>query len=125
MPLTEQNASRLRKLLKARTKVSPSGCWLWTGVTILSAYKNKYGVLWVALVPGGTKKQRGARRLAYLAYRVQPSIGDRAIDVTCGNSLCINPEHLVPSCRRKSHGPSDTVNANRKAANAHLFDTSN
>jgi hypothetical protein len=42
-------------------------------------------------------KKISVRRAAYLAYKLRPPLGDRAVMATCRNPLCVNPGHMERS----------------------------
>lgn len=70
------------------SKVDRSGdCWIWTGAV------NSRGVLlfWDSV----TGKTRHANRIAYELTRGRPLPEGRRARRSCGESLCLRPEHLV------------------------------
>lgn len=73
------------------------GCWTWTGGLAYapSQRDRPYGVLCV----GG--RRWAVRRLVYLLWGLKPALGRRTVGTTCGNSLCVNPAHLVRLDKRK------------------------
>jgi len=66
-----------------------NGCWLWTGA-IRGNGRNEYGAFWVN---GRTQTQR-AHIVSYVWTYGEP---DCDLHHTCENSMCVNPEHLVPA----------------------------
>lgn len=71
--------------IKARIKVSESGCWLWEGAT----EKGGYG-----LMKRGAGLNHGmVHRLAYEAWR-GPIPEGLQIDHLCRVRNCVNPDHL-------------------------------
>jgi hypothetical protein len=64
-----------------------NGCWLWIGA-IRGNGRNEYGAFWAA---GGTRR---AHIVAYVWAYGEPNAD---LHHTCENSLCVNPEHLVPA----------------------------
>jgi HNH endonuclease len=79
-----------------KVEMSDDGCWLW-----LAGTKNgRYGVFtvnestyWRARGTGSAHREMMAHRYAYEAL-VGPIPEDHDIDHLCGNSLCVNPDHL-------------------------------
>ncbi len=87
-----------RKFLSHVEKRAGRGsCWIWTGATSWgpSLPRRPYGIFWI----GG--RLVVARRLAYSLFGKGPPLGDRQVDCTCRESLCVNPAHLIRSLRRK------------------------
>lgn len=67
-----------------------TGCWIWTGTTVLSRSGKRYGrVRSKAARLGG--KMVLAHRASYESF-VGPITGE--IDHLCRETLCINPSHL-------------------------------
>ena len=73
------------------TRVSPGGCWEWTGCLFTAGYG--------AILVGG--KKRSAHRISY-ELRVGPIPEDKELDHLCRNRACINPAHLEPVTRREN-----------------------
>ncbi len=74
----------LKQRLLAKVVLTPEGCWEWTGA------KNSRGYPYISV--GG--KMRPVANVAYqLRYRKRP----RRVWHTCGNPLCVCPEHLCMS----------------------------
>lgn len=63
-----------------------ANCWIWRGSSTLDGRGNSYG--FVSL--GGYRYL--ARRISYLLAKGEP---EGQVKALCGNSLCVNPEHLV------------------------------
>lgn len=78
-PTKEQNQRRFMKYVKK----DESGCWMWSG----SVCKTKGPMFFL------DGKMRPANRCSYTLF-----IGDatpcKAVRRTCGNSSCVNPDHL-------------------------------
>lgn len=69
----------------------PDGCWLWVGGTDKT---NTYGVFW-----DGTKMVP-AHHFGYLSVGGATMTPMKpTLDHTCRNTLCVNPNHLVPVSR--------------------------
>lgn len=74
-----------------RVRVSENGCWNWTGW--ISGFRGEtgprapYGVLQI------NKKRLRAHRHFYELATGEP-IGNRHVHHQCGNTLCVNPDHL-------------------------------
>lgn len=101
MPDPVYLTDEMRKILNeklSRHVVVDGNCHVWIGPTVLSAGKNPYGVMMV------NHRKVYVRRLVYLANNLRPSLLNYAIDCTCSNPLCVNPDHLVRSNRVKSNG---------------------
>jgi hypothetical protein len=85
------------------TKVGKTlaGCWVWLGPRAYGPRQKRspYGYLQV----GARRIQ--VRRLTYVLWGRRPPLRDYVLDSTCGNSLCVNPAHLVRSRRRKGGRP--------------------
>lgn len=76
----------LRKVQKTAT------CWLWTGA------KNEQGY---GVVSRSTYGEWLAHRASHLLF-VGPIPEGGWLRQACGNRLCVNPEHLQATGRRKS-----------------------
>ena len=63
-----------------------NGCWLWTGA-IRGNGRNEYGAFWA----------QGTQRAHIVAYVWSYGEPNADLHHTCENSLCVNPEHLVPA----------------------------
>ena len=96
---THDTAGLRRRILKHIRKVR-SGCWLWTGACSYGRYPHDtpYGYLRV------DRKHIQVRRLVYVLFGNQPPLRQYRVESTCGNSLCVNPDHLVRSATGKSRG---------------------
>jgi hypothetical protein len=64
----------------------PNGCWLWIGA-IRGNGRNEYGAFWA----------NGTQRTHIVAYVWTYGEPNADLHHTCGNSLCVNPEHLTPA----------------------------
>lgn len=62
------------------------GCWWWIGARRGNG-RNEYGAFWA----NGTQR---AHIVAYVWTHGEPNAD---LHHTCGNALCVNPEHLVPA----------------------------
>lgn len=100
MTKSEREAIQQRILaLCEKPKRGKKGCWVWTGAKAWSqGSKTPYGYMWVS------GKKAMARRLAYEAWGKKPALGTRVVKSTCGNSLCVNPDHLERGLMSASRG---------------------
>ena len=109
MKLSTNDVAKLKRRILSKIKVMlPDAircpnCWLWQGATAWTRSQpdKPYGVIvWEGQVCN-------VRRLAYQYLGVGlPKAGARTVDCLCGNSLCINPDHLIRGKQRKSPGPA-------------------
>lgn len=76
----------LRQALRARTRNSPDGCWVWTGRIDSSGY---------GVVPLGSRRKALAHRLMAMAKHGKP-LGSQPVHHKCANRDCVNPDHLEP-----------------------------
>jgi HNH endonuclease len=79
--------TRVRRAVKAlveRTEVNEDGCWVWTGA--------KYTTTGYGQIRWGGKRLT-THRWVY-ALLVEPVPTGMVVHHTCGNRLCVNPEHL-------------------------------
>jgi len=77
-----------QRLLMSISKNTGSGCWEWTGQISNSGYgrlkiKDEHGDLCM----------QSAQHISYEAF-IGPVEKGMLVMQTCGNRLCINPEHL-------------------------------
>jgi hypothetical protein len=100
-----ENAAYLQVQLMQYTKKQPGGqgCWLWTGPKL--AYQNHGRWQWrarmfVVLTKGYT--QISPARAAYL-FDAGELPDRRRIRHTCGESLCVRPDHIVLSEPSKTY----------------------
>lgn len=84
--LDSEDWAGLRQALRARTRKSPDGCWVWTGRINPSGY---------GVVPLGSQRQASAHRLMATAKYGKP-LGSQPIHHKCANRDCVNPDHLEP-----------------------------
>jgi hypothetical protein len=83
---TRQELNRQRLLGSAA--IDPdSDCWLWRGQISNSGYGK------IMLSTANGRAMESAHRASYLAF-VGPIPDGTFIRQSCGNRLCINPEHL-------------------------------
>ncbi len=105
----------LRALVAARVKVE-GGCWLWQGSAAQVRRKGydrrrvvrgvklrRAAPAYPLLKTGG--KAYNVRRLVYRLWGCKPPLRRATVRATCGNSLCVNPAHLVRGERQASPGP--------------------
>lgn len=87
------NWENVRKRLMENSKPSEKECRLW----IASKVNGKYG----QIVVNG--KTMGAHRASWMAHNEGKQIPENmVIRHLCGNSLCINPDHLKPGTHREN-----------------------
>ena len=79
-------ARNQRKLLMQTRRQADSGCLVWTGQVSNAGYGR------IMLKGDEGNRMHTASRAAYELF-VGPA-GDRIVTQTCGNRLCVNPEHL-------------------------------
>jgi len=98
------------RLLAAIARDASSGCWLWGGTISNSGY----GRMMVRQASGN--KMESAHRASYAAFVARIPDG-ASIRQSCGNRLCVNPEHLEiidQECERKHQrdfGRSESVSS--------------
>jgi hypothetical protein len=81
--------ARLQRQLLGRVRKDPEGsCWNWTGQVSNSGY----GRTMIPDGDGGTRMV-SAQTASYLAFIGEVPDG-KLVGQTCGNRLCVNPEHL-------------------------------
>jgi hypothetical protein len=91
METVEQRLVRLRR-------VTPSGCWEWTGPVL----RNGYGKTLLGSRAGGAKRKNVyTHRLAYELWK-GPIPAELEIDHLCRNRKCFNPDHLETVTRREN-----------------------
>ena len=76
--------------IAAKVVVDEGGCHIWQGATSMKGYPQ----IQTGSMADGTRRPRRAHRVLYQALHGPLSQG---VDVhhTCGNKLCLNPEHLT------------------------------
>lgn len=103
----------------AKIAYAENGCWIWTG----AATTNRQGVRYPAVRING--KTQSVRRVLY-EERYGAGTMTKRTTMSCGNMLCVNPEHViltppaVPHCA-KARGqwrtrPLTGINGVRKLA---------
>jgi hypothetical protein len=87
--MTDTNHQTLnqQRLLASVYREPASGCWLWRG----QISNTGYGRMMVTAPDG--RSLESAHRASYAAF-VGPIPERGVVRQTCGNRLCINPEHL-------------------------------
>ena len=84
---TEQSRNR-QKLLTSAAKNPKTGCWHWRGQISNSGYGR------ILLKTEGGNHMESAHRASYIAF-IGPIPEGMYVRQTCGNRLCINPDHLA------------------------------
>lgn len=88
--------SRLLRLVEKR--LDGKGCWVWTGAKVWKNPQLPYGYMTVE------GHRVNVRRVSYEVHGLSPGLTDHTVVSTCGNSLCVRPDHLRRGSRRKSNG---------------------
>lgn len=91
-PAWESAYLRLTGLCKAK----PDGCWIWTGAqqkTLDGRSRSASARMFDPVLEKG--RDMPAQRAMWLAVSGEPLPLDARIRTTCGNSMCVRPEHLV------------------------------
>lgn len=104
----------IRPRIEANTKIdAETGCWNWTGATNNGERPGRYGVM------NFNGKSSTAHRASYTEWKGDIPKGWE-VDHLCGNTLCVNPEHLE-AVDRKTHllHRTPTSLASRNAAKTH------
>lgn len=84
------NQARLQRQLLGRIREdAESGCWHWTGQVSNSGY----GRTMIKDDEGGTRTL-SAQTASYLAF-LGPLPDGKLVKQSCGDRLCVNPDHLV------------------------------
>jgi hypothetical protein len=73
--------------LLTKYRITPSGCWEWTGGT------NQYGYGLIALTVSGRRTSRATHRHQWICAHGPIPPGQHVMH-TCDNRLCINLDHL-------------------------------
>lgn len=73
--------------LRARTAITPSGCWLWLGTHTAAGYGT------VSYRRAGQRFGTTAHRLSLTLFR-GPIADALDVDHLCLNRGCVNPDHL-------------------------------
>lgn len=99
--LTREQFNRAVQMLKDRTRIDSTGCWIYTG-----RLRNGYGVIDV-------KSQLvAAHRLAYRLHH--GLIGDEMfVCHTCDTPPCVNPDHLWQGTVTENNRDRDTKGRGR------------
>lgn len=87
-----------RELLSNVDNIGPHGCQLWTGATSTNGKYGRKVVLW----PDGPRKTEYIHRLMYMIKNniIEIPAHDKSnnkleVSHLCGQSLCINKDHLT------------------------------
>lgn len=87
MMLKNRQALNRQRLLDSVVSDPDSGCWLWRGQISNSGYGR------IMLSGADGRAMESAHRASYLTF-VGPIPDGTFVRQSCGNRLCINPEHL-------------------------------
>lgn len=96
----------------SRIAVSDADCWDFVGATARG-----YGRVTVGSVADGTRRQRYAHAVVYEAL-VGPIPAGHEPDHLCGNTRCVNPEHIEYVTHRENVRRGDSP-AGRAARTTH------
>lgn len=77
-----------------------NGCWIWTGP---KSWNPKYPSRTYGYITLERSKV-SARRASYLAFGIEPPMGNHVVGCTCGERLCVNPKHLFLKDKLKTTG---------------------
>lgn len=88
MAFADNYAERVKARLVARTVVTPGGCWEWTG------RRDRDGYGRMKVIDAGVKRETGAHRAAWIAYRGAISDAELQTDHLCRVRHCVNPDHM-------------------------------
>ena len=77
-----------RKIRESSLRNVQGSCWIWNRQISNSGYGR------MAVPTQGGTLTESAHRISYLAF-VGPLKRDDVVLQTCGNRLCVNPDHLV------------------------------
>jgi hypothetical protein len=90
------NDDNLKKTLMGSVYRDPStGCWVWSRQIANSGYGR------LMLRVDGETRYVSAHRASYSAF-VGPLADHQLVRHSCGNRLCVNPEHLLLSSSESS-----------------------
>jgi hypothetical protein len=83
----------MRTRLLSKIKIGPGDCWTWTGYRHKKKYGGDYGIIGI-----GPRHNHCLRRAHVVSYEVFVGQVPSGLELhhVCQNTLCINPEHLVP-----------------------------
>ena len=95
MPNNRQLLNK-KRLLDSVVSDPDSGCWLWRGQISNSGYGR------IMLSGADGRAMESAHRASYLTF-VGPIPEGTIIRQSCGNRLCVNPEHLEVLQERSVH----------------------
>jgi hypothetical protein len=76
------------KLLSHVTRLNDSSCWFWRGQVSNSGYGRV-----MLLNEGGEVEMMSAHYASYKLFK-GPLQNNKKVIQSCGNRLCVNPEHL-------------------------------
>jgi hypothetical protein len=94
--IKNRQALNRQRLLACVVSDPDSGCWLWQGQISNSGY----GRMMLSSEDG--RAMESAHRASYLIF-VGPIPVGTIIRQSCGNRLCVNPEHLEVLQERSVH----------------------
>jgi len=87
---TPENIDDVRRKLEAGSKYDPeTGCTVWQGAPKGSGY----GTVYIGRDGEGILRSLAVHRAAYIIHKGEIPRGRQVLQ-TCGNKLCINPDHL-------------------------------
>lgn len=101
---TPRERERLETLVRESVDISADGCWIWRRG--IKSRDEGCGVVWFR------GKSWRAHRLAFMVFRGQ--LPDQLLRHTCGNSQCVNPDHLQPGTHSQNLADAYQHGARRK-----------
>ena len=86
--MTKEMTAKQKRLFESAQLLDDSGCWIWQGQISNSGYGRTN-----VRLENGSVKMLSAQAASYTAFFSDIPTGN-LVKQSCGNRLCINPEHL-------------------------------
>ncbi len=107
---------KIRQRIKSKSRISKSGCWIWTGTLMKARKVNGRTFLPYGVFNHKAKTYR-AHRMSWTVFKGEIPIG-MLVCHKCDNPKCVNPNHLFIGSHQDNATDCAKKNRTRKGNNS-------